>query len=183
MKKFLLILLAVTLAISIPVGVVFANSATQQIDFDLDEGTYEAWDLGPDGDYINVPTSAVFEGKIRFTEDYCYLSAMSGTITIDGVVYQILVRTHKPSETIFYGELELGTPGEIGYYYEEQIYCYVEANIKGSKYIGTLIGLHTIEIDTTGQLVEYGLSSLHFEGIMDGTWVISSLSGDWPEIR
>jgi hypothetical protein len=181
MKKLLPILLAVSLAVSVGAGAVFADSTTQGIEFDLDEGIYEEWDLGPGGGDRNVTASAVLDGNIRFAKEYCYLSAMTGTVTIDGVVHQILVRTPKPSETIYYYEWQIGFC-PVDCEYGEEMYCYVEVNIQGNMYIGTLLCSHYIHY-FRGQVISEGSNAqLLFQGINDGKWVICSLSGDWPEI-
>ncbi|MFC1981384.1 hypothetical protein ACFLVN_03975 [Chloroflexota bacterium] len=190
MKRILCILLIVALSISITTGVVLAKSTTQKIEYDLDEGTYESWGL-IETEEVNVPASAVFSGNLKIKEEnsdsspqYFYLSPMSGTITINDVVHQMLVKPIKPSEIILYSERELGQPGEIGYWYEKELWCFVEVAIEGSRYTGMLYSRYYLKIDTLGEEVEGGESELRFAGIMDEKWVECVLTSDsWPEIN
>jgi hypothetical protein len=182
-RKVTTVVLAVVLLMTLCAPVMAAeNSTPQEINLDLCEGTYETWAIGPDGDDTEVPASALLKGNIRFKDEYRYLSPLSGTINIDGVANLISVTLPKQSEAIEYYELWIGTPGDTDWEYNEMIYCYVEVNIEGNRYIGTLYCTHRIVCWPDGSIHEYGTSELIFIGYMDRKGVMCSLSGDWPEI-
>lgn len=166
MKKLLLILVAAILALILPAGVVVAKTAVKQIEFNLDDGTYEIRGT------VSVSASVVLTGNIREKGTNIYLSPLTGTITIDGEEHNILVKAEKQSEPVIHIYRDIG-----GRVYDVDLQR-VLVNVKGWKATGILQwGTKSYEGVTTE------FSELEFWGTVDGKQVDCEISGPLPIIN
>jgi len=183
--KFIAHIIAIVILMTLPLSAVGTEKNTiQKLYFYLDEGQgtgYETIDLLTSEYYEAEDVWAEFQGSIKTKGELRYLSPLSGIISIDYEVYPILVKPNSPSEPIFYYEYESGFPGEPGYSLMKDIYSYVEVNIGGNRYMGTLISRQ--RLIWVGFLWETNYSELHFEGLVDYKWVQCTLKGLWPELQ
>jgi len=178
MKKLVVVLLAASLAILASTGVAAAGTTVKAIEFDL-EGEYVSYEPVT-GIETSVPASAFLTGNIRDKGGTRYLSPLTGTITIDGMEHNILVKAAKQSEPIYYWEWEEGTPGEY-YYKGYHVYSFVEVNIEGDKCIGWLFW-YKVHWEYYGIVIDEEMTELEFNGVVDGRWVTGYLEGGLPTI-
>ena len=173
--KVLATLLVLTiLMLAVPAGVVEAKAKPQNIGFNF-SGIWDESEFDPTTNTItivNFLASANLTGKFKEKGESLYLSPLSGNITVDGEEYNIMVKQAKQSEPVYHSIT--GTPG--GTY--EFFACWVEVNIKGNKFIGTL---KWEKFTIVG--FEVAFSSLVFHGVVDGKRVDCSLAGLFPEIN
>jgi len=95
MKKLLLILVALILALILPAGVVVAKTVADRIEFNLNDGTYK---IGG----TDLSASVVLLGNLRKKGTNIYLSPLNGTITIAGEEHNISVKTEKQSDPLIH---------------------------------------------------------------------------------
>lgn len=178
-RKVIAILFAVILVMSVAaMGMAATTATTQKIEFNLN-GSYDTSDPAT-GIWTSVPAAAILTGNIKDKGGTQYLSPQTGTITIDGIDHQILVKQPKQSEPVYYYEYEWGTPG-VEYYKYQYWNAIVEVNIGGDKYIGWL-SWYKYHYEWYGSVYDDAYSYLSFQGIVDGKMANCWLSGDFPKI-
>ena len=165
MKKLLLILVALILALILPAGVVVAKTVANRIEFNLD-GTYVIGD--EEGEASVVLKSNLREKGTDMTD--MYLSPLNGTITIGDEEYNISVKAEKQSESLTHID---------NVAYDAYLLPDIVVNVKG------LEGWKAMSGDLEwGTKIILGVtySELEFWGTVDGEWVDFDLSGPLPTI-
>lgn len=161
MKKLPLILVAAILALILPAGVVVAKVLVNQIEFNLDDGTYEIRDTST----VSVPASVVLRGNLREKGTDMYLSPLSGTITIDGEEHSILVKAEKEPEPVNHIQ-----NGVLDVYWQQ-----VLVHVEGWKSTSGVLQWGT---KSSGEV----FSELEFWGTVDGGDVDCETTGSLPII-
>ena len=156
MKKLLLILVAVTLALILPAGVVAAKAEANRIEVNL-VGTYV---IGGE----SQTASAVLTGNLREKGTDVYLSPLKGTIKIGDDEYDISVKAQKQSDPLW--------PLFVGRNVQN-----ITVNVKGSKV--AFDGEGAVVLDTNDELY----SGLSFSGTtVDEVPFSCSISGEYSII-
>ena len=141
-RKALAILLVLVLVILGPAtDVVLAKTTKQTINFNLNtQGTVDYYVVrDPMTNYANSYEATIdLTGNILEKNGEEYLLPLNGTITLDGEENWISVKQAKQSEPVFYYKFESGTPGGTYYSITEWWKCFVEINMEGNKYVGSL---------------------------------------------
>ena len=161
MKKIVMVLLAVTLAVSIPTSIALAKTEVKSIEFN---NGWAYWQTRPqDSDDVETHSCRLhLEGTIREKGDLKYLSTLTGTIydKITEVEYTILVKPIDESEPLYHWTV--GTRDEWR--------SYVVGNIEGRKTVGILYWPYQ------------GKAHLYLDGVVDGNYVGISSVGPLPTI-
>lgn len=161
MKKIVMVLLAVALAVSIPTGIALAKTEVKSIEFN---NNWAYWQTRPqDSEYVeNHSCRLHLEGTIREKGGLKYLSTLTGTIydKNTNVEYTIQVKPVDASEPLYHWTA--GTRDEWR--------SYVVGNIEGRKTVGILYWPYR------------GEAHLYLDGVVDGNYVGISSVGSPPTI-
>ena len=172
MTKLLLILVAAILALILPAGVIVAKTAVKQIEFNLDDGTYEIQGTVP----VSVSASVVLTGNLREKGTNIYLSPLNGTIKIGGEEHNILVKAEKQSEPVIH--IHWTNPHD-GWVHDVDLQ-HVLVNVEGWK--ATSGTVQWVTKSKVGEPTEF-FSKLYFWGTVDGELVDCEISGPFPIIN
>jgi hypothetical protein len=99
-KKILMVLLALTLAVSLLTGVALAKTEVRAIEFNLNGVCYIAEPSTQWQSAVSVDVN--LEGNYRQRGDLIYLSPLKGTVTIGHETHSILVKPFKQSEPLWH---------------------------------------------------------------------------------
>ena len=177
-KKILMVVLALTLAVSLLPSVTLAKTEVRAIEFNLNGVCYitessTQWESEVD---VNL------EGNYRQKGDLIYLSPLTGTVTIGHETYSISVKPLNQSEPLWhsYWEFELSA----GSLTEDYKTAFVEVNFKGSKGVG--VGVLTWggwSFSSSSVSDSSSSSDLSFKGVVDGRFVKFGVNGSPPTIE
>jgi len=161
-KRFIAILLAAVVLVTLPTALVVAKeTTTHEINFNID-GKYMTKNYFMESP-VRVDANTTFGGELREKNGNWYLSPLEGNITIDGAPYEIVVKQlNHPRPVNYY--LYYDTPEQKS----EQWYCVVEVNIDGDKYTGWLwFWVYYTKVNGV-PIPNQGQSFINFQGIIDG---------------
>ena len=186
-KVIIAVLICLCLLIFPVTALAAEKDTTQKIVFTFDEGDSICGKAPDPGDFVappenRVPTSLILSGVIKDKNGTLYLSPLTGIIIIDGIQHHISVQQAKQSDPVSYYEEELNYSS---WKVSKKIwYCFVEANIEGTKYIGTLSWQENRIESSSGFVYETKASELYFQGFEDGERTAHWLySPELPELN
>lgn len=159
--KYIFIPLAIVMLLALPMSAIGATN-NEKVTFDL-EGYYRTYDHDSQVWGPSQPASALFSGTIRTKNGETFLSPLNGTITIDGITYNLSVQPLNVSEEIVHEDF-----GSWDAWYDLVIINFDGENSSGS--------IRWEDYDWME-----GISKLRFNGIKDGNLTEGYLTGGFPE--
>jgi len=181
-KNLSLLMVLVALIVVLPAGIAVAKAATQNITFNLADGSWQESEV--DTSYFVAAVNLT--GKLMERGGAQYLTPLHGVLTVEDAEYKIQVKALKQSEPLYVQEMTITLPPSMGgYILMTQTYSVVEANVEGGKFMGWLQWATTTRYDADGNIVgeTSGSASLTLNGVVDGKLVSRYVSGEAPEIE
>jgi len=168
MKKRLLILLVLILALSISTVSGIAETEGRLIKFDVAGYCYEY-----PGNIPHWDPTATFEGYLKEKNGEYYISPLKGTFYLNGVEYSFKYKQIKQSDPLYH--YYFSHPPE---YTVEDFLSFGEIEIGDWKSVGRV---SWYEMEFYGY--PSGGSALFFDGILDNSFYTCTLLGEFPGIE
>jgi hypothetical protein len=169
MKKRLLLLLVLLLALSISTVSGVAETEVKNLKFDLVGGGCTEFPS-----HIQYPATAEFEGLLREKNGDFYISPFIGKFMLNGEEYNFLYTPIKMSDALEH----VYTSNPPDYWYESYM-SVGTISLEGSK--STVGGLIWYQVYNSGSM--YGSTYLHMDTILDGHNYYCGVGGEFPTIE